>query len=441
MVTADTLTATAARLLRTDSCDPSMSLGDSAGINGEDLLKQLKQCSQLHEVLLGTRPKASGWCSPLSVVLDRLLLSLLRVMRQRTDGFEESQEAMACLLDMYRCLGGDKDWSGGKWCYGQECLWIVKPVALSCGEGIRVVQGLGQVLAAVSGLRYKCVVQKYIEKPLLLRRRQKFDIRQWVLVTADSRGKSDRLRIWGFSECYLRLSAREYSTAVGSLGEGLIHLCNQSVQGSSSPQEHLEGRTHEESHTMMSQGEFDDYLRREKSCSFEDIILPQLQRVCVETISAAKDKLQVVGRGFEWLGVDLMVTEEMEVLLLEVNVSPDMMYSTPITARLVPAATADLFARVLEEEGNSDVDKIECPGMGMPCVKEDCVPMWKLWHTVELSAEELKLMREEKVTVSGVLRTGDDSAAEQDEGLLGAVEVVLGEGDGGWESSDSEDEM
>jgi len=40
------------------------------------------------------------------------------------------------------------------------------------------------------------------------------------------------------------------------------------------------------------------------------------------------------GEGFEWLGVDVMVTDDLGCYLLEVNVSPDVSHSTPVTTAL-----------------------------------------------------------------------------------------------------------
>lgn len=66
------------------------------------------------------------------------------------------------------------------------------------------------------------VIQKYIERPLLLDNR-KFDIRLWVLVTHDH-------RCFLFKEGYIRMSSYVYSLNKHSVNQPLVHLTNNSVQ-------------------------------------------------------------------------------------------------------------------------------------------------------------------------------------------------------------------
>ena len=267
---------------------------------------------------------------------------------------------------------------------GLSNVWIVKPVGLSCGEKIVCTQNIMGVLQAAKSLSYKCVVQKYIERPLLVRGRRKFDIRQWVLVTS-----ADPLVLYGFSECYLRLSGEDFSLDSESLKQSSIHLCNHAIQkqniskGSASVNDQQDDAPIQDTEycdTMMSQQEFEDELRDNESKKsvesaiknekriFDDDILPHIKNISVNVVKSVRDKLLRVGKGFEWLGLDLMVVErvespfgsrckggtEFEVLLLEVNVSPDISLSTPVTRRLVEPAVVDLFDLLLDEGALED---------------------------------------------------------------------------------------
>jgi hypothetical protein len=232
-----------------------------------------------------------------------------------------------------------------------ESVWIIKPAALSCGREIVVVTGLRQVLVQVALMGYNCVVQKYLERPLLVRRSRKFDIRQWVLVT-----NLNPLVIYGFSECYLRLSGREYSLA---RQDKFTHLCNHSIQ---KDDQHGGLETASDGglcDTMMTLQEFKDHLRSldPNTDLYATQIFPQIRDISIQSVSSCRDRLEKVGKGFEWLGLDLMVTENLEVALIEVNVSPDTTLSTPVTSCLVGPATKDLFNLLLQEQVASGTDQ------------------------------------------------------------------------------------
>ena len=340
------------------------------------LLQQVKECSALlHALRCEVEAKVDWLTTPLASACVSLLSVVQRLVTRvgaesvcvSTVREAELMECDTCLAHTLQCFTGVMECGSSDDSLGNERLWIVKPVALSCGEGITVQQGIHAVIQAVLTLNYKCVVQKYIERPLLLRHSQKFDIRQWALVTS-----VNPLVIFGFSECYIRLSSRPYSTDVSTLHHSLVHLCNQSIQGTSSSHtsEGVEECEYEyECDTMMSQSEFDMYLRQintsefatqypgrlsevvasGKPFTYASVILPQVRVVCVEAVERVRDRLQRVGKGFEWLGFDVMVTHSLHVRLIEVNVSPDTTASTVITTRLVSDATSDLFRVVLDE--------------------------------------------------------------------------------------------
>ncbi len=89
-------------------------------------------------------------------------------------------------------------------------IWIIKPHGSSRGRGIKVSAGsLNEVLMHVkpsfNGSKpNQFVIQKYIENPLTIQGR-KFDLRQWVLVTS-----WNPLRIWFYSDCYVRFAVDLY---------------------------------------------------------------------------------------------------------------------------------------------------------------------------------------------------------------------------------------
>lgn len=278
----------------------------------------------------------------------------------------------SCLLELeeiepWRSYGGSRD------------VWIIKPVGGSCGGGITIVRGIVEAMrVAMSMQNFKCVVQKYIERPLLVRDGRKFDIRQWVLVTS-----VNPLLVYAFSEFYLRLSSTEYT--LDDLSSNRIHLCNHSIQKLTLAAEAAgEGVCD----TMMTQAEFLTLLeQRHVPCERIERLMSRVKEVCVETIISVADKLEKVGDGFEWLGFDLMVTEALEVLLIEVNVSPDITKSTPVTEKLVPAAVHDVFTLLLDERAASSLIARDAAVPRQETLHDrtfaeyiNSPPMWILWH-------------------------------------------------------------
>lgn len=69
------------------------------------------------------------------------------------------------------------------------------------------------------------VIQKYIEKPLLIDER-KFDIRLWILV--DACDLKDQ-KCYLFKEGYIRMSSHKFTLCDESIEKPFIHLTNNAV--------------------------------------------------------------------------------------------------------------------------------------------------------------------------------------------------------------------
>ena len=85
-------------------------------------------------------------------------------------------------------------------------MYILKPVAASCGKGIRVI-GKKQQINKRNGI----IVSKYISKPHLIRG-FKYDLRIYILVLS-----FDPLKIYMFKDGLVRLATVPYSTSKASL--------------------------------------------------------------------------------------------------------------------------------------------------------------------------------------------------------------------------------
>ncbi|GMF38741.1 unnamed protein product [Phytophthora fragariaefolia] len=123
---------------------------------------------------------------------------------------------------------------------GGSNVWICKPSNLSQGRGIVLCSSLEELAEITSGgkqvgrehleggvddkVAAKWIVQKYIERPLLLQSGRKFDIRQWVLITEL---EPKPVAFW-FHRSYLRFCARKFELT--RLQDQFTHLSNYSIQ-------------------------------------------------------------------------------------------------------------------------------------------------------------------------------------------------------------------
>lgn len=196
---------------------------------------------------------------------------------------------------------------------GNKNIWIVKPGHKSRGRNISLHTNLKDIYDFINTSEY-CIVQKYIENPLLINNK-KFDFRLWVLVSS-----SDPLNIWIFKDCYLRFSVHDYSNS--QLGDMFTHLTNNSISKKAKGffDSEIEG-------CMWNLNMFRGFLIREHGEDlWENKIFAQIKKVVIKSILAVKD----LGRrkSFELFGYDLMVDCEFNTWLIEINSSPAMDYST-----------------------------------------------------------------------------------------------------------------
>jgi len=118
-----------------------------------------------------------------------------------------------------------------------DALWIWKPPNSSCGRGIRVLRSSLDSSTERSLSQRKGVVQRYIDKPLLLDG-YKFDLRLYVVVTS-----FDPLKVYLNAEGLVRLATERYTSCPRMLHRRTMHLTNYSVNKlSGSYKQNLDGR-------------------------------------------------------------------------------------------------------------------------------------------------------------------------------------------------------
>ncbi|XP_043597413.1 tubulin glycylase 3A-like isoform X2 [Bombus pyrosoma] len=228
-------------------------------------------------------------------------------------------------------------------------VWIMKPGNKSRGRGIVLLNKLEDVMAKMnpsnkSDTRY--VVQKYIERPLLIHN-TKFDIRQWFVITC-----AQPLTLWIYKESYLRFCSQKFSLT--DFHES-IHLCNHAIQCKYTNCGDRNAAL--PSDNMWDATTFKEFLKSQgHDKAWDDIIYPGMKQGLVGSLLASQEAMDRRKNSFELYGADFMVMDDFSVWLIEINSHPDMSYSSKVTTRLCRQVLEDTIKVVIDYREDKNVD-------------------------------------------------------------------------------------
>jgi len=196
----------------------------------------------------------------------------------------------------------------------------------------------GEPSSAAGGKRSGWVVQRYVDRPLLLRGGRKFDVRCWVVVDAE-------YRAYLYREGVLRTGAVPYKVTADNLGDKFVHLTNHCIA-----EKHPDYGKFEATNEMFYV-EFGAYLQEvcpqetATGSVLDDVILPQFKRIVAQTVAAARDTMEVRSdyyRSFHLFGYDFLIDDALKVWLCEINASP------AVAEQLMPKLVRDLIAVAID---------------------------------------------------------------------------------------------
>lgn len=235
------------------------------------------------------------------------------------------------------------------------------------------------------GLRDR-LVQRYIERPLLLWGRRKFDLRVWVLVRSFS-----PLQVYLYSEVYIRLCAEPYDpkdltnkfrhisnwslnrlkagggmvpeTTTGSLrqsgtqAEALQQVASQEGTESCAATTAAMKRTAADIEETLLAAETTLPLqclrvalaaKTGREDYWEAALLPRLRYLVVQTMRGGRHFVVQRNSCFELYGLDVLIDEQLRPWLLEVNLSPACSSRQPWLRCILKRMTEQLLEIVLE---------------------------------------------------------------------------------------------
>ncbi|TPP53943.1 Tubulin-tyrosine ligase family protein [Leishmania donovani] len=219
------------------------------------------------------------------------------------DQLKKADERRA-LLDALAAAGDD------------DAVWIVKPSSGAKGRHILLLRASAvpewlERLPECSRSMY--VVQRYVDRPLLLSNGRKFDIRVWALLVSP-------YSIYAYTQVSCRTASEPYD--LSDITNTHAHLTNHCLQKDAA---HF-GEYEEENEMWLPQ--LQSYLTSigKPADLLETRVLPAIKELLVRTLLAMMPEIAVPAteayKCFQLFGYDMILTEEAEVRLLEINGSP-----------------------------------------------------------------------------------------------------------------------
>lgn len=108
---------------------------------------------------------------------------------------------------------------------------------------------------------------------------------------------------------------------------------------------------------MWTSARFQEYLeKRGRGSLWSSLIYPSMKRAIANTMKVAQEHVEARRNSFELYGADFVLGRDFRPWLIEINSSPTMHASTPVTAQLCAQVQEDTIKVVLDRRADRSCD-------------------------------------------------------------------------------------
>ena len=220
-------------------------------------------------------------------------------------------------------------------------MYIMKPAALSCGKGIKVIAQKQEVKKKPG-----YIVSQYVSSPYLINE-FKFDLRIYVLVTS-----FDPLKVYMFKEGLVRFATQKYTNNVKSVDKQYIHLTNYSVnkrnedyiKSNGTAADEVEDSDLASKWNLAQLKRFFDRTGVDYATvmhRIKDVIVKSLISIEPSVYNSTSRCTRHRNICFELFGFDILLDNKLKPWLLEVNISPSLSSSSPLDKKIKTVLICD----------------------------------------------------------------------------------------------------